>query len=111
MLKEMLNQLLKLWHRMKVELSDQDLWTIFETETRLFPCLVDMRFKGVRVDVEKADKIKKELMDKENKIINKIKDLTGVSVELWAASSIAKVFDALKLPYDRTEKTGAFMQT
>jgi DNA polymerase I-like protein with 3'-5' exonuclease and polymerase domains len=98
---------LKLWHRMKVELSDQDLWTIFDTETRLFPCLVDMRFKGVRVDVEKADKIKKELMDKENKIINKIKDLTGVSVELWAASSIAKVFDALKLPYDRTEKTGA----
>jgi DNA polymerase I len=54
---------LKLWHRMKVELSDQDLWTIFETETRLFPCLVDMRFKGVRVDVEKADKIKKELME------------------------------------------------
>jgi DNA polymerase I-like protein with 3'-5' exonuclease and polymerase domains len=98
---------LKLWHRMKVELSDQDLWTIFDTETRLFPCLVDMRFKGVRVDIEKADKIKKELMDKENKIINKIKDLTGVSVELWAASSIAKVFDVLKLPYDRTEKTGA----
>jgi len=98
---------LKLWHRMKVELSDQDLWTIFDTETKLFPCLVDMRFKGVRVDVERADKIKKELMDKENKIINKIKDLTGVSVELWSAASIAKVFDALKLPYDRTEKTGA----
>ena len=98
---------LKLWHRMKVELSDQDLWTIFDTETRLFPCLVDMRFKGVRVDVERADKIKKELMDKENKIINKIKDLTGISVELWSAASIAKVFDALKLPYDRTEKTGA----
>jgi DNA polymerase I-like protein with 3'-5' exonuclease and polymerase domains len=98
---------LKLWHRMKVELSDQDLWTIFDTETRLFPCLVDMRFKGVRVDVERADKIKKQLIDKENKIINKIKDLTGVSVELWAAASIAKVFDALKLPYDRTEKTNA----
>ena len=98
---------LKLWHRMKVELSDQDLWTIFDTETRLFPCLVDMRFKGVRVDVEKADKIKKQLIDKENKILNKIKDLTGVSVELWAAASIAKVFDALKLPYDRTEKTNA----
>jgi DNA polymerase I-like protein with 3'-5' exonuclease and polymerase domains len=98
---------LKLWHRMSIELSDQDLWTIFNMETKLFPCLVDMRFKGVRVDVEKADIIKKQLIDKENKIINKIKDLTGVSVELWAAASIAKVFDALKLPYDRTEKTGA----
>jgi len=98
---------LKLWHRMSIELSDQDLWTIFNTETKLFSCLVDMRFKGVRVDVEKADIIKKQLIDKENKIISKIKDLTGVSVELWAAASIAKVFDVLKLPYDRTEKTGA----
>ena len=98
---------LKLWHRMKIELSDQDLWTIFDMETKLFPCLVNMRFKGVRVDVEKADIIKKQLIEKENKIINKIKDLTGVSVELWAAASIAKVFDVLKLPYDRTEKTKA----
>jgi len=98
---------LKLWHRMSVELSDQNLWPIFNMESKLFPCLVDMRFKGVRVDVEKADKIKKLLIDKENKILNKIKDLTGVSVELWAAASIAKVFDSLKLPYDRTEKTGA----
>ena len=98
---------LKLWHRMKVELDDQDLWTIFNTETKLFPCLVDMRFKGVRVDVEKAEKIKKKLINEENKIVNKIKDLTGISVELWAAASIAKVFDALKLPYDKTEKTKA----
>jgi len=98
---------LKLWHRMKVELDDQDLWTIFDTETKLFPCLVDMRFKGVRVDVQKAEKIKKYLINEENKIINKIKGLTGISVELWAAASIAKVFDALRLPYDRTEKTGA----
>jgi len=98
---------LKLWHRMSIELSDQNLWPIFNMESKLFPCLVDMRFKGVKVDVEKADLIKKQLIDKENKIINKIKDLTGVSVELWAAASIAKVFDALKLPYDRTEKTGA----
>ena len=98
---------LKLWHRMKVELSDQDLWTIFDMETKLFPCLVDMRFKGVRVDLEKASKIKNNLIDQEKKLLFKIKELTGVNVELWAAASIAKAFDALKLPYDKTEKTGA----
>ena len=98
---------LELWQMFKKEIVHQDIESVFNLETDLFPCLVDMRFKGVRVDVERADKIKKELMDKENKIINKIKDLTGVSVELWSAASIAKVFDALKLPYDRTEKTGA----
>jgi DNA polymerase I-like protein with 3'-5' exonuclease and polymerase domains len=78
---------------------------VFNLETKLFPCLVDMRFKGVRVDLDKASKIKKNLITRENKIISKIKDLTGIDVEIHAARSIAKAFDKLKLPYDRTEKS------
>ena len=97
---------LKLWQRLNMELHNQELIDVFNLETKLFPCLVDMRFKGVRVDLEKADKIKKDLMLQENKIINKIKDLTGIDVEIHAARSIAKAFDKLKLPYDRTEKSG-----
>ena len=64
-----------------------------------------MRFKGVRVDLEKAANIKNNLMDREAKIVSKIKGLTGVDVEIHAARSIAKAFDKLKLPYDRTEKS------
>ncbi len=97
---------LKLWQRLNMELHNQELVDVFNLETKLFPCLVDMRFKGVRVDLEKADKIKKNLMQQENKIINRIKDLTGIDVEIHAARSIAKAFDKLKLPYDRTEKSG-----
>ncbi|MDB2405186.1 DNA polymerase, partial [bacterium] len=96
---------LKLWQRLKVELYNQELIDVFTLETKLFPCLVDMRFKGVRVDLEKAAKIKKNLMQRESKIVNKIKELTGVNVEIHAARSIAKAFDNLKLPYDRTEKS------
>ena len=96
---------LKLWQRLETELYQQELWDIFNLETKLFPCLVDMRFKGVRVDLEKADQIKKNLINRERKLINKIKDLTGVDVEIMAARSIAKAFDKLKLPYDRTEKS------
>ena len=98
---------LKLWHEMKIEINKQDLVDIFDMETKLFPCLVDMRFKGVRVDVEKAEKIKKKLVEEEKKLLFKIKELTKIDVELWAAASIAKAFDALNLPYDKTEKTGA----
>jgi DNA polymerase I-like protein with 3'-5' exonuclease and polymerase domains len=98
---------LKLWHEMKIEINKQDLVDIFDMETKLFPCLVDMRFKGVRVDVEKAEKIKQRLIEEEKKLLFKIKELTNIDVELWAAASIAKAFDALKLPYDKTEKTGA----
>ena len=96
---------LKLWKRLETELYKQELWDVFNLETKLFPCLVDMRFKGVRVDLEKASLIKKDLMQREQKIVNKIKDLTGINVEIHAARSIAKAFDKLKLPYDRTEKS------
>jgi DNA polymerase I-like protein with 3'-5' exonuclease and polymerase domains len=96
---------LKLWKRLETELYQEELWDIFNLETRLFPCLVDMRFKGVRVDLEKADKLKKNLMEREAKIVGKIKSLTGIDVEIHAARSIAKAFDKLKMPYDRTEKS------
>ena len=97
---------LKLWERLQQEITTQDLWDIFNVETELFPCLVDMKFKGVRVDLEKAHKIKKDLIKEEKQYLKKIKDETGLDVEIWAAASIAKVFDKLKLPYDRTP-TGA----
>jgi DNA polymerase I-like protein with 3'-5' exonuclease and polymerase domains len=96
---------LKLWQRLDTELHNQELMDVFNLETKLFPCLVDMRFKGVRVDLEKAENIKNNLMQREAKIVNKIKELTGIEVEIHAARSIAKAFDKLQLPYDRTEKT------
>jgi len=96
---------LKLWQRLHRELHDQELMDVFKLETKLFPCLIEMRFKGVRVDLEKAQKIKTNLMGREKKILNKIKDLTGIDVEIMAARSIAKAFDKLKLPYDRTQKS------
>ena len=64
-----------------------------------------MRFKGVRVDLEKSQNIKLNLIKREEVLIKKIKDLTGVDVEIMAARSIAKAFDKLKLPYDRTAKS------
>ena len=95
---------LKLWERMQVEMEKQDLNKIFDIETRLFPCLVDMKFKGVRVDVEKAQETRKNLLEQESKILNKIKDLCGLEVEIHAARSIAKAFDKLNIPYDKTDK-------
>ena len=95
---------LKLWGAMQHEISKQDLWDVFNLETNLFPCLVDMRFKGVRVDVEKAAALKTQLTVTEGELLRDIKKIAGFDVEIWAAASIAKAFDKLKMPYDRTEK-------
>jgi DNA polymerase I-like protein with 3'-5' exonuclease and polymerase domains len=95
---------LKLWGAMQHEISKQDLWDVFNLETNLFPCLVDMKFKGVRVDIEKAAAVKTQLTVTEGELLRDIKKIAGFDVEIWAAASIAKAFDKLKMPYDRTEK-------
>jgi len=98
---------LALWKVMQKEISSQDLGSIFNLETDLFPCLVDMRFKGVRVDTESAHKLKQKLSEKEKQLLQEVTKETGQECQIWAARSIAKIFDKLKLPYERTEKTQA----
>jgi len=95
---------LKLWAAMQHEIAKQDLWDVFNLETNLFPCLVDMKFKGVRVDLDVAHSIKDNLEKTEKKLHQDINKLVGFDLEIWAAASIAKAFDNLKMPYDRTEK-------
>jgi DNA polymerase-1 len=96
---------LELWQIFKKEIVHQDIESIFNLETDLFPCLVDMRFLGVRVDVERAHKLKQDLEYQENLLLTQIKKESNIDVQIWAARSIAKVFDKLKLPYERTVKT------
>jgi len=98
---------LELWQMMKKEIIHQDIESIFNLETDLFPCLVDMKFKGVRVDVQRAHILKKQLASQEENLLLEVKKETGIETQIWAARSIAKVFDKLSLPYERTEKSQA----
>ncbi len=98
---------LELWQELKKEILHQDIQSIFDLETELFPCLVDMRFLGVRVDVEQAHKLKEELHREEKECLLQVKKETQIDVQIWAARSIAQVFQKLNLPYDSTEKTNS----
>ena len=98
---------LELFKTLSREIQKKNLVEIFDLETQLFPCLIEMKFKGVRVDVERAHKLKEQLSTQEMQLLSKVKKETQVDVQIWAARSIAKVFDKLSLPYSRTEKTGA----
>ena len=98
---------LELWQELKKEILHQDIQSIFDLETELFPCLVAMKFRGVRVDVQKAHTMKQELASQEATLIQAVKKETGIDTQIWAARSIAQVFDKLNLEYDRTEKSHA----
>jgi len=80
---------------------------IFELETKLFPCLVDMKFKGVKIDVEKARAFGKRLEKTRNNIIDYIARKTNIRIEIWAASSIKALLDHQNInDYTKTPKSG-----
>jgi DNA polymerase I-like protein with 3'-5' exonuclease and polymerase domains len=98
---------LELFKVLSREIQKQNLQNVFDLETQLFPCLIDMKFKGVRIDTDKAQQVKLQLVKQENELLLKVKQETGIEAQIWAARSIAEIFDKLKLSYERTEKSSA----
>jgi DNA polymerase I-like protein with 3'-5' exonuclease and polymerase domains len=96
---------LRLWQRFKIEIIKQNLSDVWELEMELLPLLIQMRAKGVRVDLDGAHQLKKEFVKKEKQALLKIKKSAGTNIDIWAARSIAKAFNKLKIPYPLTEKT------
>ena len=96
---------LKLWQYLKTEIFRQEIQSVFDLETELFPVLLNMRATGVRVNLSEAERLKDEFVKKETKILNKITKESGLPVDIFAARSIAKAFDKLGIKYPLTEKT------
>jgi len=95
---------LELWNYLSTQLTKEELWPIANLELDLLPCLIDMTWRGVRVDQDRVERTRNELIKREKEVLKNIKCVAGMDVELWAAASIAKAFDALDIPYPKTEK-------
>ena len=108
------NLTLNLWNLFEKKLDEiiyppkqKSLRKIFTLETKLFPCLVDMKFKGVKIDVQKAEHFGKRLEKRRDNLINIIKKRTGVDLQIWAAASIKKLLDHQQIKdYKKTPKSG-----
>ena len=96
---------LKLHEKLSWEITKDNLQTVYDMECRLINVIFQMTKKGVRIDTHSAEKLIERFKNKEKKLLKRIRDLTNLNVEIWAAASIAKAFDALNLPYERTKKT------
>jgi len=96
---------LKLWNYFKPTLIKENLLSVWQLEMELLPVLIRMREEGIRVDLDKAESLKKEFKTLENNLLKKIKDLANIDVDIWAARSVAKAFDNVGVKYDLTEKS------
>ena len=57
----------------------------------------------MRVDLGKAEELKQYLQAEEEKVLQ---EAGGSDIDIWAAASIAKAFDANGLTYPKTPKSG-----
>ena len=96
---------LRLYKSMRIMIDKESLSSVYKLEMQILPIVFEMMKRGVRVDVEQAHTYKKTFKNTEKKILDSIHKDTGIAVDIWAADSVAKVFDKLKIEYPRTEKT------
>lgn len=95
---------LELWNCFKALIQKEDLQSIVDLELGVLPVLIDMTWKGVRIDTNRVERTRDYLLKEEKKVYSRIKDLTDQNVEIWAAASLAKAFDSVSLPYPKTDK-------
>lgn len=94
---------LKLWHYFQVKLRQDNVESIFDLETRLFPVLQGITERGIRFDRERCEQTIDQLVKREKQLLQELKSATGKPVDIWAAASIANAFDTLGVAYPRTE--------
>jgi DNA polymerase I-like protein with 3'-5' exonuclease and polymerase domains len=109
-------QPLRVWKLQRPKLIEEDLWDVFELETDLMKILYYMRERGVRVDLDKAEQIRLECLQKEEDLHNAFRDEVGLSINFSSPKHLVEAFNHLGVDYPRTVKgnpsfAGDFLDT
>lgn len=89
---------LQILNLQRKRLAAEELDTVFDIECGLIPLLIEMRFRGVPIDMDKAEQTAKWLREQA-----RIAQQTIPSVDAWSGASIAAAFDKAGIEYGRTE--------
>lgn len=94
----------EIWKVQKKILKQENLMGVFDIEERLIPMLLDMKFRGVQIDVPYTENLRDELREKELNVRSKLRDVAGVAVDVYSSRSIEKAFKREGLSYPKTAK-------
>ena len=84
-------------HQRKI-MAEEGLTDLFRMECGLIPLLLEMRFRGVRIDLERAQTAAKWLRAEAAKAQARLGN-----VDVWSNDSVARAFDKAHIAYERTE--------
>lgn len=79
----------------------------FNVDMELLPYLVEIRRRGIRVDLDAVERAGKGIERKVRGYQKELDKMCGFPVEVFSAASVAKAFDKFRIPYPVTAKKGA----
>lgn len=89
----------------KQRLEAEGLWDLYRMECQLIPLLIEMRMRGVRVDVEQAEQTQRDFLQREAELQTFLDKESGIAdFNPDTATQMVRAFDALGLPYGKTAK-------
>jgi len=85
-------------------LVKENLYDLFVMECDLIRFLLEMRWQGVRVNMDKAGEIGDALKVQEAQVQRELDAMVGQHVDINAAASLVKAFDCMGVHYPKTAK-------
>ena len=102
---------LQIFQKQLPRIKTEDVEDIVNFEMRLIPCLFEIRKRGVRIDLKKAEKLYYDLEKKQLMLQEQLNKAGGHGVNIWANASLKQAYDKNQIKYNFTEKgTASFTQ-
>jgi DNA polymerase I-like protein with 3'-5' exonuclease and polymerase domains len=89
---------LKLMRKMDRDIADQELERVWDLECRVLPALIRMRMRGVRVNLDKLERIEEWSFAEEAKALHEVKHHSGVTIDVgdvWKADQVKAMVHAI----------------
>jgi DNA polymerase I-like protein with 3'-5' exonuclease and polymerase domains len=98
---------LALWEDLNPVLDREGTRNAYRLECDLLPMVLEMRRRGIRINVDAAEKARDYLLQKRDAVFAEISEKLGASIgmaEIGRNKWLAETFDAHGIKYPRTEK-------
>lgn len=99
---------LQIMRRQEREIDEQELWPIFDLESRVLPVLLKMRRRGIRIDHDQLDYVEQWALVHEAEALKELHRLTGVQVavgDTMKPAPLAKALATIGVEVPLTPKT------
>jgi DNA polymerase I-like protein with 3'-5' exonuclease and polymerase domains len=95
---------LQIFQKQQNIIEKEGIRDIVEFESRLINCLFEIRKRGVRINIDKANYLYDYLGRKQNEQQLRLNRLGGDEVNVWANASLKQAYDKNQVNYSYTEK-------